>query len=455
MELGKKLQASYMVSTKKAYSTEKFFIIGIGGSGMSSIAKYLIEAGCTVVGYDQRKSQITNQLLKLNIDVTNDLNYEIPEGSVVISSSAITSNNELLIQAENKGISVISRPDFLSNLTKQYKTIGVAGTHGKTTTTALLSHIYQYNNIDCSYIFGGMTSYSGIGGHFGNSSELVLESDEAFKTYLNFEHDNLIVTNIDDDHVDHYGSFDLLIESFLSVIKKTKLKPILNIDDNNLYKISQTIDSISYGRNPKSEYRYLGNKKIIRKGTEIEMNPRMPGDHFMMNSLAALANAEINGFELDKTVDAINTFTGVKRRTELIGTSNGISIYDDYGHHPTEMEATINAIKAITKGKLYVIFQPHRYTRTKLLFDRFMKPLSQADEVYILDIYSAGEPAIPGISTKILLERGATKNVNYADSTRSVIDIVSAKARTGDTVLTLGAGDITLVAPKIMEIIND
>ena len=444
-----------MVSTKKAYSTDKFFILGIGGSGMSSIAKYLIEAGSTVVGYDQRKSQITNQLLKLNIDVTNDVNYEIPEGSVVISSSAITSNNKLLLQANNKGMNVITRPDFLSNLTKQYKTIGIAGTHGKTTTAALLSHIYQYNNIDCSYIFGGMTSYSGIGGHFGNGGELVLESDEAFKTYLNFEHDSLIVTNIDDDHIDHYGSFDLLIESFFSVIEKTKLKPILNIDDKNLYEISQKIDSISYGRNPKSEYRYLGNKKIVRNGTEIEMNPRVPGDHFIMNSLAALANADINGFELDKTVDAINTFSGVKRRTELIGTSNGVSIYDDYGHHPTEMEATINAIRAITKGKLYVIFQPHRYTRTELLFDRFITPLSKADEAYILDIYSAGETAIPGISTKILLERGAPKNVNYADSTGSAIDLVSHQAKTGDTVLTLGAGDITLVAPKIMETIND
>ena len=443
------------MNIKKVFNTKKFFIIGIVGSGMRSIAKYLTEAGCTVVGYDQRKSQITNQLLKLNIDVTNDVNYEIPEGSVVVSSSAISNDNKLLLQAENKGFSLISRPDFLSKITKQHKTIGVAGTHGKTTTTALLSHIYQYNNIDCSYIFGGMTSYSGIGGHFGNSDELVLESDEAFKTYLNFEHDNLIVTNIDDDHVDHYGSFDLLVEGFLTVIKKTKLKPVLNIDDKNLYEISQEIDSISYGRNPKSEYRYLGSKKIVRKGTEIELNPGVPGDHFMMNSIAALANAEINGFELDKTIEAINTFSGVKRRTELIGAAKGVSIYDDYGHHPTEMEATIKAIKAITKGKLYVIFQPHRYTRTKLLFDRFIKPLSQADEVYILDIYSAGEPAIPGISTKILLERGSPKNVHYADSTSSVINIVSVKAQTGDTVLTLGAGDITLVGPKIMETIND
>ena len=443
------------MNIKKVFNTKKFFIIGIGGSGMSSIAKYLTEAGCTVVGYDQRKSQITNQLLKLNIDITNDVNYEIPEGSVVISSSAISNDNKLLLQAENKGFSLISRPDFLSKITKEHKTIGVAGTHGKTTTTALLSHIYQYNNIDCSYIYGGMTSYSGIGGHFGNSGELVLESDEAFKTYVNFMHDNLIVTNIDDDHIDHYGSFDLLIESFLSVIEQTKSKPILNIDDKNLYEISKKVDSISYGSNPESEYRYLGGKTILRKGIEIKMNPSVPGDHFMMNSLATLAHADFNGFELEKTIDAINTFPGVKRRMELIGTPKGVSIYDDYGHHPTEMKATINAIKTITQGNLYVIFQPHRYTRTQLLFDRFIEPLSEADDSYILDIYSAGEAPIPGISSKVLLERGSPNNVHYVSSTRLAIDIIAEKAVDGDTVLTLGAGDITLVGPKIIGIIND
>ncbi len=444
-----------MVSIEKAYSTDKFFILGIGGSGMSSIAKYLIESGCTVVGYDQRKSQITNQLLKMDIDVTNDVNFKIFEGSIVIASSAIESNNKLLLQAKNEGIKVISRPDFLSNLTKQYKTIGVAGTHGKTTTTALLSHIYQYNNVDCSYIYGGMTSYSGIGGHYGNSSELVLESDEAFKTYLGFAHENLIVTNIDDDHIDHYGSFGLLVESFLSVIGETKSKPILNIDDKNLYEISKKVDSISYGSNPESEYRYLGGKTILRKGIEIKMNPSVPGDHFMMNSLATLAHADFNGFELDKTIDAINTFPGVKRRMELIGTPKGVSIYDDYGHHPTEMKATINAINSITKGNLYVIFQPHRYTRTKLLFDRFIEPLSEAHESYILDIYSAGEAPIPGISSKVLLERRSPKNVHYVSSTRSAIEIIAEKAIDGDTILTLGAGDITLVGPKIIGIIND
>ena len=229
----------------------------------------------------------------------------------------------------------------------------------------------------------------------------------------------------------------------------------MNIDDKNLYEISKKVDSISYGSNPESEYRYLGGKTILRKGIEIEMNPIVPGDHFMMNSLATLAHADFKGFELEKTIDAINTFPGVKRRMELIGTSNGVSVYDDYGHHPTEMKATINAIKSITQGNLYVIFQPHRYTRTQLLFDRFIEPLSEADESYILDIYSAGEAPIPGISSKVLLERGSPNNIHYVSSTRSAIEIIVEKAVDGDTVLTLGAGDVTLVGPKIIGISND
>ena len=443
------------MNIQAVYNTSNFFIIGIGGSGMSSIAKYLIESGATVIGYDQRKSHVSNQLLKLNIYVTNDLSYDIPEKSLVVVSSAINIDNQLLLQAKNKGMDIVTRVEFLSRLTREHKTIGVAGTHGKTTTTALLSHIYQYNNIDSSYIFGGLTSYSGIGGHYGNSVELVLESDEAFKTFVEFKHSDLIVTNIDDDHIDHYGSFDLLVEAFFSVIEKTSNRPVLNLDDEKLNKITNTVDAITYGKCSESNYRYLGGTKILRAGSELKLNPQIPGEHFMMNALATVAHADSHNLDIEKTVEAINSFSGVKRRMELIGKSNGISVYDDYGHHPTEMDATIKALKNITTGKLYVIFQPHRYTRTKLLFNRFLDPLSKADESYILDIYSAGEVPIPGISTKILLEKGSPRNIKYISSAKEVMKQISNKIKRDDVVLTLGAGDITLLGPKIMEIVDD
>ena len=443
------------MNIKKIFKTESFFIIGIGGSGMSSIAKYLIEAGATVQGYDQRKSQITNQLLKLGIVVTNDINFNISSENVVLTSSAINFDNELLKQSISNELRVLNRPDFLSELTKHYKTIGISGTHGKTTTSALLSHIYQYNNVDHSYIYGGMTSYSGIGGHYGASKKLVLEADEAFQTFVNFKLDNLILTNIDDDHIDHYGSFASLVHAFEEVVNNTEIKPILNIDNPYIKKISKNLNSITYGESEEADYRYIEQNKVIYNNEELRIEPKIPGKYFMLNAIAAIANANLNGLEIDSVLEAIKNFPGVKRRLELVGISRKISVYDDYGHHPTEMLATISSLKNITLGKLYVIFQPHRYTRTQMLFDRFIPPLAEADESYILDIYSAGEMPIPGISTKILLEKHTVKNIKFISSLNNVLDRLSSRLSSGDTVLTLGAGDITLLSPKILEIIHD
>jgi len=440
---------------KKIFNTESFFIIGISGSGMSSIAKYLREAGATVQGYDQRKSQITNQLLKLGIDVTSNLQLDISTDNVVITSSAINPDNRLLMQSKAKQLRIINRPEFLTELTKQYKTIGISGTHGKTTTSALLSHIYQYNNIDHSYIYGGMTSYSGIGGHFGASESLVLEADEAFKTFVNFKLDNLILTNIDDDHIDHYGSFEALVDAFEKVIINTETKPILNIDNSYIRKIGENLSSITYGEKKEADYRYIDDNKFLYKNKEFRIEQKIPGKHFALNALATIANANQNGLKMDKVLEAIENFSGVKRRMELVGISKNISVYDDYGHHPTEMLATISSLKNITKGKLYVVFQPHRYTRTELLFDRFIPPLALAYKSYILNVYSAGETPIPGISTKILLEKNNLGNIQYMRTLSKVLDELSSKLSSGDAVLTLGAGDITLFSSKILEMIHD
>ena len=443
------------MNIKETFNNKKFFIVGVGGSGMSSIAKYLTESGAIVFGYDQRKSLVTNQLLKLGIKVTHDIDFEIEQDTLVITSSAINDENSLVQKARLQGLSIINRPEFLSDLTSQYKTIGIAGTHGKTTTTALLSHIYQYNNINHSYIYGGMTSFSGIGGHCGDSSSLVIEADEAFRTFINFDLNDLILTNIDDDHIDHYGSFEIMVDSFKQLVMNTKNVSILNIDDPIINEIQSNIDAISYGEHNSSDYQYLGNNIAMCNGYEVEFKPKIPGRHFMINALGATANAHMNGIELEEVVDAVNNFHGVKRRLELVGNSKEISIYDDYGHHPTEMESTIEALKHITKGNLFVIFQPHRYTRTEKLYERFVSALSKADYSIILDIYSAGEDPIPGISSKVLLEEHKQDNIQYMNSSKKVIEYLSDSLAEGDTVLTLGAGDITLMGPKIMEFLND
>ena len=228
------------MNIKETFNNKKFFIVGVGGSGMSSIAKYLTESGAIVFGYDQRKSLVTNQLLKLGIKVTHDIDFEIEKDTLVITSSAINDENSLVQKARLQGLSIINRPEFLSNLTSQYKTIGIAGTHGKTTTTALLSHIYQYNNINHSYIYGGMTSFSGIGGHCGDSSSLVIEADEAFRTFINFDLNDISqVKDSAKQILNEVNKIDVLINNAgiidTSLFQMTKIAKIKQIFDINFF----------------------------------------------------------------------------------------------------------------------------------------------------------------------------------------------------------------------------
>ena len=443
------------MNIKNIYNSDKFFILGIGGSGMSSIAKFLIESGMNVKGYDQRKSQITTQLLKLGVEINNNTEISIPDGSIVLTSSAIDSEHDLINKSKENKLEILDRPDFLSKLTQNIDTIGVAGSHGKTSTSALLSHIYSYNKIDYSHIYGGITPFSGLGGHYGSADKLILETDEAFKTFQNFELKDLILTNIDDDHLDHYGSFENMLGAFEKLVEKTSTSPILNNDDASLKSIASKVDSVTYGSGKDCIFQYKNINSFRYNKKDYILPANIPSKHFTMNAIAAIANANMNGVEIEQSLESISTFSGVKRRSELIGIKNGIKIYDDYGHHPTEMDAIIQSLKYISEGSLFVVFQPHRYTRTEQLFDRFIPALENAHKSFILDIYSAGEEPIPGVSTKILLDKYGISNVSYINSSRLIPGIISQEAQKGDVVLTLGAGDVTLLGKKIMDAIDD
>ena len=427
------------------------YIIGIGGSGMSSIAKYLFQKGVEVSGYDQRSSYVTNLLNNDGIKVDFDIaNTTYNSETLYIVSSAINMEYTFLSDFVNYP-NVLTRPNFLKLLSSSVDVIGITGTHGKTTTTALLAHMFKFNDIDVSYIYGGVTSFNGIGGHYGDKNlPLILETDEAFNTFKDVEIKNLLVTNIDHDHIDYFKSFENLVKAFEHVISNVKGKCVLNVDDDQLSKIIRSED-ISYSSTKNSDYKLKSNSSFEYEGKKFNIKTKLIGEHFISNIIGAIALANLNGLSIEQSLNAIEHFTGVKRRTEFIGEFNGVNFYDDYGHHPTEIKATTRALKTHTKGKLIVVFQPHRYTRTRDNFYDLSKSFEYSDKTLITDIYSAGEKPIPGVSS-LMFE---SEKIKYIKSLRMVPSYLKNNISPGDTVLTIGAGDITLLGPQILKYLNE
>ena len=427
------------------------YIVGIGGSGMSSIAKYLFQKGLEVSGYDQRSSYITNLLNNDGIKVDFDIsNATYSSETLYIVSSAINMESTFLSDFV-KQPNVLTRPDFLKLLSTSVDVIGITGTHGKTSTTALLAHMFKFNDIDISYIYGGVTSFNGIGGHYGDKNlPLILETDEAFNTFKDIQIKNLLVTNIDHDHIDYFGSFENLVKAFKHVISNVEGKCVINVDDDQLSKLIRSED-ISYSSSKDSNYKLNSYSSFLFEGNKFKINTKLIGDHFISNIVGAIALANLNGLSIEQSLNAIEHFTGVKRRTEFIGEFNGINFYDDYGHHPTEIKATTKALKEHTQGKLIVVFQPHRYTRTRDNFNDLSKSFEYSDLTLITDIYSAGEKPIPGVSS-LMFE---SEKIKYVKSPRMVPPYLKNNISPGDTVLTIGAGDITLLGPQILKYLNE
>ena len=427
------------------------YIVGIGGSGMSSIAKYLFQKGLEVSGYDQRSSYITNLLNNDGIKVDFDIsNATYSSETLYIVSSAINIESTFLSDFV-KQPNVLTRPDFLKLLSASVDVIGITGTHGKTSTTALLAHMFKFNDIDISYIYGGVTSFNGIGGHYGDKNlPLILETDEAFNTFKDIQIKNLLVTNIDHDHIDYFGSFENLVKAFKHVISNVEGKCVINVDDDQLSKLIRSED-ISYSSSKDSNYKLNSYSSFLFEGNKFNIKTKLIGDHFISNIVGAIALANLNGLSIEQSLNAIEHFTGVKRRTEFIGEFNGINFYDDYGHHPTEIKATTKALKEHTQGRLIVVFQPHRYTRTRDNFNDLSKSFEYSDLTLITDIYSAGEKPIPGVSS-LMFE---SEKIKYVKSPRMVPPYLKNNISPGDTVLTIGAGDITLLGPQILKYLNE
>lgn len=444
---------------------KRVHFIGIGGAGMSGLARIALSHGIKVSGSDAKDSNVIVALTALGANVLVGHKSENVDGAdLVVFSTAISENNPERLRAIDLGIPIIARATALALLMSESKSIAVAGTHGKTTTSSMLTVALQATGADPSFAIGGTITASGSNAHRGTGEFFVAEADESDGSFIAYHPYGAIITNIEHDHVDYFADESAVFEVFNDFIETIASDGFLIYcnDDKGSRKLGSTVTKIrtfTYGTSPDSDLvidqvallplgssgRAIWHGKVIGK---LELN--VPGHHNLMNAAAALATGVVLDQAPNEMIDGLATFKGAGRRFEIKGTVNGIRVIDDYGHHPTEIEVTLAAARRFAgDGRLIVIFQPHRYSRTKAFIDNFATTLDLADEVIVLEIYAASEKPIAGISSEAIVEK--MSNGRFIPNFMEAVETVVKSAKPGDVIITLGAGDVSSLAPIIVE----
>ena len=426
-----------LIKIKKAH------FVGIGGVGVSAIARMMLAEGKIVGGSDVSDSAIIDELRKLgaNIFLGHSADNIADDVDLVVYTPAVTVDNPELKKATELGIPMLSYPEMLGLISKDKYTIAVSGAHGKTTTTAMIAKILIDAKKDPTVIVGSLLKDHKSNFVAGKSGYFVVEACEYKKSFLNLNPKIIIITNIDNDHLDYYGNLENIKKAFGEFAAKLPEDGYLICDpnDKNLKEIVENVKC----------------KIIDYTKIDNNFNLKIPGEHNMKNAQAAMAAAEILGVDSKKAENSLKSFEGTRRRFEFKGeTKNGVFVYDDYGHHPTEIKATLKGAREFFGGKkIWCVFQPHLYSRTKLLFDDFGKSFGDADEIILADIYAAREPKDEGINSKMLAEE-ITKNggrARYMESFEKITDFLAENAKKGDVVITMGAGDIFKIGENLLK----
>jgi UDP-N-acetylmuramate--alanine ligase len=447
-------------------------MLGIGGVSMSGIAEILHNWGFNVTGSDAHSSEITNKLLKNGIPVTIGHDFDnLKKADCIVYTAAISSTDPEMVEAKNNQIPLIERCDFLGELTKSFSnTIGVSGTHGKTTTTSMVSVCFLKAGFDPNIQVGGILKQIDGNYRIGNSDYFIIEACEYVESFLKFHPKAEIILNIDNDHLDYFKNFENIKNAF---VKYVKLLPedgflVVNADDANCLDLTKYTKSafVTYGINNKDanytadniQFNYNGFAEFdVYKNKEFyeHIMLSVAGIHNVLNALACISLCDNYNISSSDIKSALLEFTGAHRRLEYKGSYNDISIYDDYAHHPTEIKATRNALYNKKFNESWVIFQPHTYSRTKNLLDDFVSALSNFDHVVLADIYAARETNTYGISSKDIADKlNKTKSANYCKYISDFNDIVTyikSNAKPHDVILTLGAGNVTDIGPMILK----
>lgn len=440
---------------------------------MSGIARICIDRGMEISGSDIKNST-TLEALSLRggkIHIGHQPS-NIGAAQTVVISSAIKESNLELKTAREEGVHVLSRAQALATLLDGYTSIAVAGTHGKTTTTSMLTIVLQNLGWDPSFAIGGTPHDSRSNSHHGHGVHFVVEADESDGSFIEYHPEFAIVTNVEVDHVDHFADEAAINRAFEELLTTVKRGVVLCADDAGSARLASKarqlgLETYLYGQSDLADLRishlYTAADSSVYRATWQgrtlgEVRLAIPGEHNALNSAGALTMALVLQAPAQEAISALGTFTGVGRRFELRGTAKGIRVIDDYAHHPTEIRATIATARlAAGDGSVIAIFQPHRYSRTLAFSQEFAEALRTADKVVLLDIYGAGEEPIPGASSAAIVAeiKAQGGSAIFEPNLMRAIDEASAKAQTGDIILTLGAGDVTSLGPQIISAINE
>jgi UDP-N-acetylmuramate--alanine ligase len=445
----------------------RIHFVGIGGIGMSGIAEVLLTQGFAVSGSDISDGDGLRRLARLGAQVFIGHREEnLGDADVLVYSSIIPPGNPEYREARRREIPIIQRAEMLAELMRMKDGVAVAGSHGKTTTTSLLSWILAEAGLDPTCLVGGRLESFDSNARLGESRFLVAEADESDGSFLMLSPVVNVITNIDPEHMEHYKTFDHLVDSFVAFANRVPFygSNIMCIDHPVVRDILPRLTRrhVTYGLSEDAEFRATDiHHDGLRMRFTVWHNHQvlgdaavpMPGRHNVQNSLAAIACASELGIGFETTVEALSSFKGIDRRFQIKGTVGNVTVVDDYGHHPEEIKATLRAAKNCGFARSIVLFQPHRYTRTRDLFEEFAQAFADADELYVVDIYPASEAPIPGVTAESLVRaivEAGHANVRFVSDKTEAASLAAASAGPHDLLLTLGAGDIKAVGPQLL-----
>jgi UDP-N-acetylmuramate--alanine ligase len=451
---------------------QRIHLVGIGGIGMSGIAEVLLTLGYSVSGSDTKPSNITERLQNLGATIQEGHKAaNVDDAHVVVTSSAIKQDNPEVVEAHKRKIPVIPRAEMLAELMRLKYGIAVAGAHGKTTTTSMVASVLAAAHLDPTFVVGGRVNQAGTTARLGKGEYFVVEADESDRSFLMLAPVVAVVTTIDREHLDQYTSLSDIQGAFLQFVNRVPFygAAILCLDEPNVQAILPDVKRpiITYGTSSQADLvisdvklEGLGSDfRLTFKGEDLGffhlMHP--PGIHNVRNAAAAAAVALYLNVPSDLIREGLAKFAGVGRRFDIKGVVNDITVIDDYGHHPAEIRATLEAARGCKFNRLLVLFQPHRFTRTQHLWDEFCRAFNQADVLVLLDIYAASEAPIPGITSEALataiLDAGH-KNVHYFRSMQTGIEFLLREARAGDAIMTIGAGNVSRASNELMVLLG-
>ena len=448
--------------------------VGIGGIGMSGIAEVLANLGFRVSGSDQKKSEVTAHLEELKVEVTEGHNAEnVGDAHVVVRSTAVRDDNPEIIEARRRSIPVIPRAEMLAELMRMKPyTVAVAGSHGKTTTTSMIATILGIAGLDPTFVVGGIVRSYRANARLGKSELMVVEADESDRSFLMLDPMIAVVTNIDREHMDYYHDMEDVRKCFADFVNKVPFygAAVLCLDDPHVQAVIPKVERrrITYGMSAQADIsaydiqydHSFGSTFQVLSGINVlgRVSLRVPGKHNVYNSLGAIAAALELDVPFDTIAHALSEFGGAERRFQFKGDEQGITVVDDYGHHPTEIKATLSAARiGAPNRRIVVLFQPHRYTRTADLMDEFASAFNNADVLLVSDIYAASENPIEGITAEVLTNRIKSyghKSAEYIGSIEGSAEILRDTVREGDLVITLGAGTVTRIGDQLLGLLK-